>query len=303
MGFISRFTIQTYNIGIVGSKVLETGILGGDIRWLKHPYKDRFFADPFLWDRDEDYYYILVEEMCFFEEYGKITLLVVNKSDFSLKSKRTIIEKPFHLSFPFCKEKGDYIVPKASRSGKCVRYRISKDTLEIINEKTIANTGLVDPVIIQSKEGDECIHAGHLINPNGELFLYKKQENGLFELVNQHPVVIGKQISRLAGQLFEYKGCPMRPAQDCMERYGKETRIRKVVEITKRGLFDEDFIILTSKDNPPYDETMHTFNYYGDIALVDGSVDIFALSNVFHRFRKLIRRYLQRFKQRVCRTL
>ena len=58
-----KFLIQTYNVGILKKAVdvvLAEGIKEKDIVWLKHPYKDRFFADPFVIDEDESNLYILV---------------------------------------------------------------------------------------------------------------------------------------------------------------------------------------------------------------------------------------------------
>ena len=71
MNILDRFRIQTYNIGIIKkpiNDVLSNGIDSNSITWLKHTYKDRFFADPFMIDETEQYYYILCEEYLFFEE-------------------------------------------------------------------------------------------------------------------------------------------------------------------------------------------------------------------------------------------
>lgn len=49
MKIIDKFRIQTYNIGFIKKnigKVLDEGLLKNDVVWLKHGYKDRFFADP-----------------------------------------------------------------------------------------------------------------------------------------------------------------------------------------------------------------------------------------------------------------
>lgn len=295
MNFIKRFTIQTYNIGIVNSDILENGIMSGDIMWLKHKYKDRFFADPFLWFRDELYYYILVEEMCFYEEYGKITLLIVNKNDFSLKSKKVIIEKSFHLSFPFCEENGEEIYPEAANSGNFVKYKISKDTFEILSEEVLMNQGLIDPAILKL-DNEEWIFTGHREKPSEELYIYKKNEIGKYQLVNELPILISKENSRSAGIFFNYKGQLMRPTQDCTERYGKKTNIMRIINLTGDKYSDEKFLELSSHNNPPFNETLHTFNFYGDIALIDGSVDVFSLCNIYHKARKLLFRLKKSYK-------
>ena len=55
MRIVDKFKIQTYNVGFIArpiEEILKNGISKGDIIWMKHKYKDRFFADPFLWYRD-----------------------------------------------------------------------------------------------------------------------------------------------------------------------------------------------------------------------------------------------------------
>lgn len=79
MNLYKKFLIQTYNVGIIRKNigdVLKEGIEKNDITWLKHNFKDRFFADPFLIKEDAFFYYVLVEEFIFWEEKGKITLQI-----------------------------------------------------------------------------------------------------------------------------------------------------------------------------------------------------------------------------------
>ena len=76
---MNRFRIKTYNVGIIRKDIkliLEVGIKKGDIIWMKHNYKDRFFADPFLIKEDDNFFYIVCEELLFFEKNGKITLFI-----------------------------------------------------------------------------------------------------------------------------------------------------------------------------------------------------------------------------------
>jgi hypothetical protein len=293
MNILNRFNIQTYNIGITNKSILDNGIMVGDITWLKHHYKDRFFADPFLLSQDNTYYYVLVEEMCFFEEYGRIVLLKIDKENFSLKEKKTVIEKPFHLSFPFCEEGGSYIVPEAATSGECIRYNIDLETFEVLSEELIVNTGLIDPVIFDWKN-ESYIFATHKENPSGELFLYTWDDiSKTYFLATDDAVVTGRSGSRSAGRVFKYGNKLFRPTQDCTERYGRSTRVKEILYMGKTSIKERDAWIFSADDNPPFSETLHTFNVYDDIILVDGSVDIFSLWNGINRIRKLLRRIIR----------
>ena len=56
-------TTGYWNVGVIESPIED--IMKSEsvsIRWMKHKYKDRFFADPFLFKADPDYYYIFAEE-------------------------------------------------------------------------------------------------------------------------------------------------------------------------------------------------------------------------------------------------
>ena len=279
-----RFTIQNYNIGLVGGEAVERGIAAGDIRWLRHRYRDRFFADPFLWYRDEVHYYILAEELCFFEQNGRIVLLTVDKADFSLKKREVVLEEPWHLSFPYCEENGEEMMPEAVRSGQCVRYRLSKETHQVEERSVIAQCGIIDP--IELKQGEETILLGSdSEDPNGSLYTYRKNGEGLYE--KEKLLCRDKGCARNAGRLFWHKGSLMRPAQVCINRYGEAT----VVLRTEPDTLEQTQVLrMDGMENPPYGETLHTFNYYGDLALVDGSRDIFALRNIRYRARKYWKR-------------
>ena len=53
---INRFKTLTYNIGFIKKELFDiqnTSLTKNDIVWMKHNYKDRYFADPFLIDENE----------------------------------------------------------------------------------------------------------------------------------------------------------------------------------------------------------------------------------------------------------
>lgn len=289
----NRFTIQVYNIGIVSRNIIENGIKSNSIKWLKHNYKDRFFADPFLWYQDIEYYYILAEEMCFFLEYGRIVLLKVKKNEFELESRELIIEEPFHLSFPYCKINGDFIIPEAGISGKSTCYKVSIDTHKIIDKIIISDEGIIDPVLVENHK-ESIIFGSRISNPSGALYAYAKTSLGKYELISDKPLYEGKNNARNAGDFFEYNGEIIRPAQDCTKRYGCATALMKIKNISVENYEEEEIQRFTSEGNPPYEETLHTFNVYEDIVIVDGSIDVYAFRNYVYRARKLIRRIISK---------
>lgn len=273
--FLQRLKIQTYNIGFVTKTIdciIASGLERGDIHWMVHTYKDRFFADPFLWKRDNDYYYILCEEFLFFEEKGRIILIKVRKNDYLLCGRKVIIEEPTHLSFPFCEENGDYIIPESVLSGKCMKYKLDSQD-KIIKKYEVFQEGLIDTVFYKDDEGREWMLTAKNVLPSTELYIYYK-ENGKYKSMEGNPVVSNNRITRSAGVFFKTGDRLYRPVQDCLGRYGRQTKIMRVDISDGKMVFQEE-ITLNSFDNPPFDETMHTFNVYEDIVIVDGSKDYF----------------------------
>lgn len=278
MNLYKKFLIQTYNIGIIEKsvdKVITNGIGKGDITWLKHKYKDRFFADPFLIKEDNDYYYILVEEFLFWEEKGKITLLKVKKNDFSLSMRKVLIEESTHLSFPFCDYNGDTIIPESVLSGKTKQYHIDLETMSITDSSVILDEGLIDAAFYTDANGNKWILAAKKSNPKEDMYMYLY--NGeIYESVNNGKIMYKSiEETRSAGRLFEFEGNVYRPVQDSTQRYGRQTRIMRVDRIDTSSYEASCVQIINGQNNPPYNETLHTFNVYDKCIIVDGSKDYF----------------------------
>lgn len=278
MSLYSKFLMQTYNIGIIrktGKDIIKDGVKQGDIVWLRHNYKDRFFADPFMIKQDEDYFYILVEEYLFWEEKGKITLLTIKKNDFSLVQRKIVIEEETHLSFPFCELNGTTVIPEAVISGKTCEYTFDYESMSVTGKREIIPEGLVDAVYYTDKHHNRWVLTAKKNNPKEDMYLY--QFNGTEYVPMNGGKVVLKSIetTRSAGRFFEIDGCVYRPVQDSTGGYGKQTRIMKIHQLGEEAYQAECVRIINSKDNPPFNETLHTFNVYDDCIIVDGSKDFF----------------------------
>lgn len=273
---LKKFLIQTYNIGIIKKpvkQVVQHGITAGDITWLNHSYKDRYFADPFLIEEDDNYYYILVEEYIFWEEKGKITLLTIEKDSFTLVDKKVIIEEQTHLSFPFCSFRGDTIIPESVVSGKTKEYHYDHSRHEVTGECEILDEGLIDACFYDDLEGNKWIMAANLKNPKEDLYLYKEIHGQYKKLNDDRPVLSDLKLARSAGKTFTVDNDVYRPVQDCSERYGRQTIIVKLTYLDDNGYEALEVQTINSFENPPFNETLHTFNAYDNCIIIDGSKD------------------------------
>ena len=290
MNLYKKFLIQTYNVGIIKKPIktiLSNGINKGEIIWLKHNYKDRFFADPFLVDEDKDYYYILVEEYLFWEEKGKITLLTVDKKTFSLIDRKVVIEERTHLSFPFCEFKGNTIIPESVLSGKTTEYFFDCSTHQVVGKRVILDEGLIDACFYEDSGNNKWILASNRIKPKEDMYLYKLNNEQYVKLNEGKPIMSSIELTRSAGRFFSVDGQLYRPVQDSSGRYGRQTKIVKINSLDENGYDAEEMHTLNSFDNPPFDETMHTFNVYDGFVIVDGSKDFFRFPmKAFYKFLK-----------------
>lgn len=294
MNLKKKFSILTYNVGIVTKSldaVMSDGLHRGDIKWMKHSYRDRFFADPFLFKEDTDYYYILCEEYLFWEERGKITMLKISKADFSLVDRKIVIDESFHMSFPFCELGGSTITPEMSESGEACVYSIDPDTMKVKRKEKIFGEGTIDAIFYTNEIGENLCLTGKTHLPSFELFMLKQQQDGTYVQVGglieyNHGSVRG------AGRFFTWKGDLYRPVQDCDVRYGQQTKILKIKKFDSDGYEYDTFKELNSFENPPFDETFHTFNVYDNCIIVDGSKDFvrFPMKFVYRKMRFLFKK-------------
>ena len=100
MGIIQYIKEIKYNIGFIDGD-LESVIKGDPIKvnWLKHSYKDRWFADPFILDVTESEILVLVEEWYDPIGRGRISRLTIDRKEYTLKDIKTILELDCHQIF------------------------------------------------------------------------------------------------------------------------------------------------------------------------------------------------------------
>jgi hypothetical protein len=292
------FLIQTYNIGIVKKpicQILNSGLIQGDIIWMKHSYKDRYFADPFLIKQDENFYYILAEEYIYWDEKGRISLLTVNKKNFSLEHRCIIIEEETHLSFPFCYLNGNTIVPESVLSGKTKKYTINLDTFKIEGDEILLNEGLIDAVFYKDTKGQKWILASKNDKPKENLYLYQYDGKKYMITNSGKPVLQSIEMARSAGLLFSLNDKTYRPVQDSTERYGHKIRIAHILDMSSQNYESQCIALISGDKNPPFNETLHTFNVYNDCIIVDGSKDYFRFP------MKILYKFVAKFIKRVKR--
>ena len=161
MSILDKTRVVAWNIGFIEQDVKD--LLNNDdyrIIWMKHRYHDRFFADPFLLEEDDNSLYILAEEYLFSEGKGRIVKLCVAKGTKELISNERLIETEYHLSYPFVY--GDEIIAEQQKSGKWIAY--DKRGRE---SRILSNTGLIDSTIFDDGR-TEWVFAAKIVKEKAE---------------------------------------------------------------------------------------------------------------------------------------
>lgn len=234
------------------------------VDYIKHSFKDRWFADPFILNVTDSEIELLVEEFIFEHPVGRISKLKIDRSSNRVTELRTILELDTHLSFPAIIHKEDkiFIYPESWATGKVVLYDIT-GTLEK-GDKPIP----IDCVL------DESVADSIITDKLGEKMLFTTKDDStllIFDLSAEEPTlkksILFKDITaRNAGDLFYYDNW-YRPAQVCTHQYGEAIEIQQIA-IKDGEISFIPFRRLLST-HTKYNTGMHTLNTYGNEVVVD----------------------------------
>jgi hypothetical protein len=257
---------------------LRDGISGSPWRYKKIvPPKGRFWADPHVVYRNGQYY-VFFEEFIYEKEKGHISLLVIDE-----KGTRTapakILERPYHLSYPFVFEwDGDYyMIPDTMQNRTIEIYKCIEFPHRWDHHKTIfRNVSAVDSTIFFHQEKwwlFANIREYEGASSWDELFLFHA-DNPLSDHWNSHPanpIVSDVRKSRPAGRIFEVNGQLFRPSQDCSRGYGYGIRIHQIASISETEYREEEVGAIL----PDWEKNItgtHTFNHVNRLTIIDAKL-------------------------------
>lgn len=268
--FINYIKDTKYNIGFVDGSLKDIieGSRSIKVNWLNHPYKNRWFADPFILEVTDNEIWALVEEWYDPIHRGRISKLVIDKHTYKLKDILVLLELESHLSFPAIRraQDGIYVYPENSVTGKLTEYKYipEKEKLEISD--IIANEPLTD-AIQTDFFGEKLLFSTRLPDANGkDLYIYRfDEETQAYREMSQYHY--SENLSRSAGDFFKYGEKIYRPSQVCIKSYGDAVSIQEVNY--NNGQFYEKEVRRIYSPNPDLDLGFHTLNSFKDIIVVD----------------------------------
>lgn len=285
------FNNQNWNIGFVKTtpKDLIKDKRLGKVEWLRHPYRDRFFADPFVYSQNDSEIVVFVEELEFDKPVGRLTELVVDAKSKKLLRKHTLLELDSHLSYPaIIRHKGElFVCPENGTTGKLTMYQYDKELHQLHPVKVVIEEALADATI--RKIGDEYyMFATKVPKTQEDLYLYKSDHfDGDYEEVGL--ISEGRAHSRPAGDLFEVDGILYRPAQNCSKRYGGAVEVMKCMLSPDRK-YSEVHCFSLNPTSFRYNIGLHTINFYNGGCVIDGYGYLYPiLGRLLHFVRRIVK--------------
>ncbi len=268
----------------------QDGVFSGSslkVDWIINPFRDRWFADPFILDVTEDYVYVLAEEFEFKTQKGRIAKLTINRRKCIIESYTILLELPTHLSFPnILRRNGKiYVYPESCHSGKLVLYELDSKQEKLVPIQTICDDSVWDSSIV-------------ILNGSPQLFTSNKNDysldiydwnDGINRFVYSRSIPSVDRSSRMAGQLFEYHGTIYMPSQYCEKTYGGSVIIKEVSVNDNQYSFRE--IKRLESPHPKRKAKLHTLNVYKDIVIIDvGGYDFPCIANLLKRICKSLKK-------------
>ena len=235
--------------------------------------KDRYYADPFIIKKNEDYF-VFIEEVIYEQQKGHISYFKIDKNgNYNLPEK--IIENEYHMSYPFVFEfeENYYMVPETSENKSIDLYKCKKFPDQWEFEKTlIKNINAVDSTLLR-KDNKWWLFTSiqfmeSSVNDSLSIFYSDDLYSDEWIPVSKNPIVSDVRKSRSAGKIFELNGEYYRPAQDCAGGYGKGIIFNKIITLNESEYHEEEVKSIYSEFDSTI-EGVHTFAQCEKLRILD----------------------------------
>jgi hypothetical protein len=266
-----------WRIGLVAApadQIAAHGLEDSAIRWVAGERPFSFLADPFgLW-RDGALH-VFAEAYDYRTRHGVIEHLLFDVG-LELQSRRTVLQEPWHLSYPFVLEaEGEtWMLPEAHRSGALTLYRAAEfpSRWEPVLRLEL-DTAAIDPTLFRHDGLWWLAYSpnGTQAEKQGQLHLaFAERLIGPWTPHTGNPVRRDRASSRPGGPALRVDDALRLPVQDCSRTYGGAIRLLRVDELTPDSFRAEAGPLL----GPPasagaFQDGLHTFAACGPVTLID----------------------------------
>jgi len=241
------------------------------------PPTDRFWADPFIYIKDNKYY-LFIEELVYKENKGKISVIEIDEKG-KYTEPKTVLEKEYHLSYPFLIEDNAelYLIPETSQNRKIEMYKCTDFPMKWeLDTVLMDDVNAVDTTIIKH-DGLYWMFTNITENEGAssldELFLFYSKDlySNSWTPHPKNPIVSDVRRARPAGKIFKQDNKLYRPSQNSSKDYGYGMKINEILTLT-----EQDYAERTVQDiNPNWSKDLrctHSLNKEGNLTVIDALV-------------------------------
>lgn len=241
------------------------------------PPKDRFWADPHIVFKDEEYH-VFIEELPYSTGKGHISVMQI-KTDGTWTEPVKVINKPYHLSYPFVFEYQDelYMIPESMANETVELYKCQEFPHQWEFCMNLMEGVKAADATVLYRDGKWWLFA-NMVEVEGapisdELFLYSSDEllSTDWKRHPASPVVSDVKSARPAGRIFEQNGKLYRPSQNCSHRYGYGFNLCEI-KILNDDDYKEEIVTSVKPDWEPDVLATHTFSHEGKLSMIDVKV-------------------------------
>jgi hypothetical protein len=283
-GFLVQWTMRTlrheltkrlfreqWSIVIQAKPDMQKMIADHDFRIVRPP-RDRFYADPFLIERDGRCY-LFFEDYRFSSRKGLISCSEVD-SEGNCSEPRVVLERTYHLSYPFLFSwRGEiYMIPETRDNRTIEMYRASDFPYTWVHESTLmSDVEAADSTLLHHHDKWWLFTAGVLDHalPEKTLCLFSADSPfGPWSAHPKNPIVSDVCHARPAGCLYFENGQLIRPGQDCSKSYGYAVGLHRV-DVLSETDYRETPLASITPDWIPGCRGIHTLNQNAQYRVMD----------------------------------
>jgi hypothetical protein len=238
------------------------------------PPNDRFYADPFLFEKNGKTY-LFFEDLRYSEGRALISCSELNP-DGTHGPIVEVLRRPYHLSYPFLFEENGqiYMIPETKGNRTVELYRATNFPTECTLESVLLDNLYAVDATIHHSHGRYWMFVGI---SNGrysncdELGIYFADAlTGPWKPHPANPVVSDVRRARPAGALFRDQGRLIRPSQDCARAYGYAIVFSEVITLSESE-YDERPIARLDPNWVKGNLGTHTYTRTDQFEVIDGN--------------------------------
>ncbi len=262
-----RLTRTSWHLGFVNDGL--QGVFQDSplkVSWVKSPYKDRWFADPFILDVTDEKFTVLAEEVRYKHPKGRIVKLTVDRKSLLIEKRETLLETNTHLSFPniYRQDGKVFITPENAQEGKQHVYEYDSKSEKLRFVQTICDDCVWDATISDAFGSRLLMFASHKNDYYLDIYVW---DDGVKRFVPMMSIPSTEKNSRMGGAVFSFEGRFYAPFQNCTRTYGGNLEIKAIQY--ENGSFSFHTVKQLFSPHPKYKEGLHTLNEYKGVVVID----------------------------------